>query len=125
MEVLSPAECTGGREHAVLLPGDCPTGDGSLTSPPVYIAEGGREESNSCLRRRQGTRAAVLLQPLDPTTPGDLVHHEPAKLISGQQESVELASHPARVDDGEYMVAIPDQHERAQLCHGIVLTQSL
>ena len=35
LEAPTPAECTGGREQAVSLPGDCLTGEAHLESPPL------------------------------------------------------------------------------------------
>ena len=86
-----PAECAGGRERAVLVPGDCLAGDGLLPGPPTHAAEAESSVFPPSLRRRKGTSASALSLPSDPAVPLYLTHIEPADLIRGQQEDGELA----------------------------------
>ena len=56
LEAPTPAECTGGREQAVPLSGDCLTGKAHLEGPPTSADEVVADEPTSRLKHRDGTR---------------------------------------------------------------------
>ena len=72
LETPTPAECTGGRELAVPLSGDCLTGEAHLEGPPTTADEIIVDESMPHLRQRDGTRVSAPLLPTDPVVPSDL-----------------------------------------------------
>ena len=85
LEAPTPAECTGGREQAVSLSGDCLTCEAHLKGPPTSADEIVVDESTPCLRPRDGTRVSAPPLPTDPVVPPDLTCIEPALLIKGQK----------------------------------------
>ncbi|ORD93075.1 hypothetical protein ECANGB1_1376, partial [Enterospora canceri] len=98
LEAPTPAECTGDREQAVPLSGDCLTGEAHLEGPSISADEEVEEESTPRLRPRDRTReVSAPSRPTDPVVPQDLTCLEPALLIKRQQGDPDLASCFAKV----------------------------
>ncbi|ORD93095.1 hypothetical protein ECANGB1_1293, partial [Enterospora canceri] len=98
LEAPTPAECTGDREQAVPLSGDCLTGEAHLEGPSNSADEEVEEESTPRLRPRDRTReVSAPSRPTDPVVPPNLTCLEPALLIKGQQGDPELAPCFAKV----------------------------
>ena len=91
LEAPTPAECTGGREQAVPLPGNCLTGEAHLAGPPSSADVVVADEPMSRLRHRDKTRVSAPPLPTAPVIPPDLTWIEPALLIKGQKGDTDLA----------------------------------
>ena len=85
-------ECTKGREQAVLLPGDCLTGEAHLAGPSTSA-----DEPTPHLRHRDGTRVSAPPLVTDPVIPPNLICIEPTLLIKGQKGDTNLAPWFAKV----------------------------
>ena len=91
LKAPTPAECTGGREQAVPLPGDYLTGEAHLEGPPTSADQVVVNEPTPRLKPRDGTRVSAPPLPTDPVVPPDLTCIEPALLIKGQKGDPDLA----------------------------------